>query len=75
MENKRHKERKYMINFDWVKELDKDQLASFINIDRPSCNEWCKDAKVGCASWCKHNQGEDIIRKWLDKDTNDYEEI
>jgi len=64
-----------MNNFELVKSLNEDQMAAFINNYRPSCNEWCKDAKEGCAWECKHHSGADIIRIWLDKDVNDDEDI
>lgn len=64
-----------MTNFEWVKALNEDQMSAFINQYRPSCNEWCKDAKAGCSFDCKHCGGNDIIRKWLDKDINDNSEI
>ena len=64
-----------MNNFEYVNSLNKDQMASFINLYRPSCNDLCKDAKSGCAFGCTHHAGLDIIRKWLDKDISDHEEI
>ncbi|MDF2882201.1 MAG: hypothetical protein K0R54_2758 [Clostridiaceae bacterium] len=64
-----------MTNFEWVKNLNEDQMAAFITLYRPDCNELCKDAKAGCNWGCKHHSGRDIIRKWLDKDVNDDEEI
>lgn len=64
-----------MTNFELIKGFNENQMAEFINLYHPSCNEWCKDAESGCAFKCAHKNGEDIIRQWLDKDINDNEEI
>jgi hypothetical protein len=64
-----------MTNFEWIKTLNEDQMAAFITLHRPDCNELCKDSKEGCNWGCKYHSGTDIIRKWLDKDVNDDEEI
>lgn len=57
-----------MTNGDWVRNMNDEQLAFFINIGRPNCNEICEDAKSGCAFGCKHHCGEDILRDWLKKE-------
>lgn len=57
-----------MTNYEWIKLLDKNTMAQFINLTRPSCNEYCKDAKSGCSFDCKHGEGKDVIRKWLDEE-------
>lgn len=57
-----------MTNFERIKLMDKDSMSDFINLSRPSCNDYCKDAKNGCAYGCVHNCGKNIIRLWLDKE-------
>lgn len=64
-----------MTNFDLIKTMNRNQLANFVNISRPNCNDICKDAKSGCAFGCQYRCGEDVIRGWLDLDVNDDRKI
>lgn len=56
-----------MTNIEWIKSMDSQRLAEFINIPI-GCNDICKDHNYGCAWNCKHNQGVDIIKEWLEQD-------
>lgn len=60
-----------MTNGDWVRSMNDEQLAFFINIGRPSCNDICEDAKSGCAFGCKQHWGEDALRDWLKRKVGD----
>lgn len=53
-----------MTNEEYIKQMDTDQLARFINMP-VACNEVCPDSSMGCAWHCEHNQGVDIIKEWL----------
>lgn len=57
-----------MTNLERIKAMDANALANFINLTHPNCNEFCKDASPGCSFNCKHNNGKDVIQKWLGKD-------
>lgn len=57
-----------MTNFERIKAMDKNAMADFIRLTRPSCNEYCKNATEGCAWTCTRNNGKDVIRIWLDKE-------
>ena len=63
-ERQRNKEKK-MTNEEFIKSLNTKELAHFIANSSPSCNELCEDSCSGCAWGCKHNQGDDVIEKWL----------
>ena len=57
-----------MTNGDFIRSMSDEKLASFINIERPNCNEICKDAKAGCAWECKYHGDKDVILEWLKRE-------
>lgn len=57
-----------MTNSEWIRNMSDESLAVFINYERPSCNEVCEDAKFGCALNCQHDQGNEVLLKWLKED-------
>ena len=52
-------------NADRIRNMTDEELAKFIDLESPSCNEFCDDFGNGCYVKCKHNKGRDIILKWL----------
>ena len=57
-----------MTNGDFIRNMTDEELAKFINIDRPNCSDVCKDSKAGCSWKCKHHNGEDVIFEWLKRE-------
>lgn len=56
---------KLQTNADRIRNMSDEELAYFINLDHPNCNEICPDATAGCAFKCKHKAGELVILDWL----------
>lgn len=57
-----------MKNIEYIKNMNDEEMANFINLTRPSCNEICEEAKDGCAYNCKYKCGKDIILRWLNEE-------
>lgn len=68
-----------MTNFEMIKQLDFDEMASLLvwgmcyspDLEVPSCDEGCEDYDCGCAGNCPHEKRERAVRGWLEKE---YEE-
>lgn len=48
-----------------IRAMSDEELAEFINFGSPDCSRHCADFKPGCSFSCNHNQGNDVILKWL----------
>lgn len=57
--------KKYMTNADRIRNMSDEELVDFIDLESPSCSEFCDDFGSGCYFKCKHNKGRDILLKWL----------
>ena len=60
-----------MINADRIRNMSNEELVKFIHRPRIDCTDYCDDFGVGCALTCKHEQGKEFIRKWLQKESEE----
>lgn len=58
-----------MNRYEYIKTLNLEQMAKFISLPI-NCYEIYEDYGQGCSFKCKHNQGEDKIRQWLQEDND-----
>lgn len=56
---------KPITNADRIRNMSDEELVEFIDLESPSCSEFCNDFGSGCYFQCKHNKGRDILLKWL----------
>ena len=53
-----------MTNLECIQKMNVEEMAKFINMPI-SCNDICDDECAGCGYSCKHRNGIDVIKKWL----------